>query len=218
MLSKKIVISSLFMALVSMVNGQSVDYTQGNTNPFAHYEYKSTSEWEKIDKQKNTSNSNGNVGYISNRIQNPLSAVQQKKYRSLISNASQVQGCWDKAASIYNVDPWMLMAIAKTESSFNSTALNVNSNRSFDIGMMQINSSWLPTLKRFGIEKEHLLNPCTSVFVGAWILAQNIQHFGYNQDGIGAYNSPGNITIRRNYAKKVYSNYRELVSDLYVSK
>ena len=213
---KLLIIISLGISQISFA--ESVDYTKGNSNPFVKYEYKSDAQWNSMQISDKLENS---TDYFNNRIQNPIAASKSKKggkYRHLIDNSSQISGCWDKAAVIYGVDPWLLMAIAKTESSFNINAINVNKNKSVDIGMMQINTIWLPTLKKFGIQKEHLFNPCTSIFVGAWIVAQNIKSFGYNQDGIGAYNSPGNIKIRRNYAKKVYSSYAELVADFYVKK
>ena len=99
-----------------------------------------------------------------------------------------------------------------------ANAINKNKNNSYDIGMMQINSFWLPTLAKYGITANDLLNPCTSVFVGSWIMAQNIKRFGFNQDGIGAYNSPGNITIRRRYAQAVYTAYNKIVQDFRVVK
>ena len=36
---------------------------------------------------------------------------------------------------------------------------------------MQINSSWLPILAKYGIAKSDLLNPCVNTHVGAWVLA-----------------------------------------------
>jgi soluble lytic murein transglycosylase-like protein len=177
-------------------------YNNGNSNPFTHYEYTGS-----VNNQSNYST------YFSNKITSPMTLKKSKKYQSLIDNAQSLNGCWDKAGIAYNVDPWLLFSIAKVESGFKRNATNTNTNKSIDIGMMQINTIWLPTLHKFGIEKMDLLEPCTSVFVGAWIVAQNIRKFGYNQDGIGAYNSPGNITIRRNYARKVYSAYNELTHD-----
>lgn len=150
----------------------------------------------------------------SPKIENKIS----NKYTNLLSNSQSLKGCWDGAAKAYNLDPWLLMAVAKVESSFNNIAINKNKNSTYDYGMMQINTIWLPTLYKFGITQKDLLNPCTSVFVGAWILAQNIQRFGYNKDGIGAYNSPGNPTIRRSYAEKVYKAYNEITNDFYYKK
>lgn len=149
-------------------------------------------------------------------VSNYNNATKNFKYKNLLLNSGTTGKCWDGAAKAYNLDPWLLMAVAKVESSFNNVAVNRNKNNSLDIGMMQINSIWLPTLSKFGIQTNDLLNPCTSIFVGAWIMAQNIKRFGYNKDGIGAYNSPGNVTIRRDYAFKVYKAYNEIIKDLYI--
>lgn len=54
---------------------------------------------------------------------------------------------------------------------------------------MQINSGWLPTLKRYGIDKRSLFDACTNTYVGAWILAQNVSKLGYNWRAVGAYNA-----------------------------
>ena len=43
-------------------------------------------------------------------------------------------------------------------------------------------------------------------------MRENINRLGYNIDGIGAYNSP-NLQIRRNYANKVISAYKEVTKD-----
>lgn len=214
----------LFICITSLsVHAQVNDYSNGNSNPFARYSYV-TPQQQAINAQKNEEQP---VQYFTKEIQNPLFVARKSnnsksggegKYKHLIANAPNMMGCWDNAARVYGLDPWLLMAIAKVESSFNNAAINVNKNQSTDYGMMQINSIWLPTLKKFGITKQDLFNPCTSVFVGAWILAQNIRNFGYNQDGIGAYNSPGNVTIRRNYASKVYKAYHEITHDLYYAK
>jgi soluble lytic murein transglycosylase-like protein len=210
---------SIFIILatcVSIANAQINDYSTGNSNPVAKYRYVTPAEQARI----NSAHDEQPVSYFTEKIQNPKTLTNNAtgKYKYLIQNADYMRGCWDNAAKVYGLDPWLLMAIAKVESSFNNVAINVNKNQSTDIGMMQINTIWLPTLRRFGITKHDLLNPCTSIFVGAWIMAQNIRNFGYNPDGIGAYNSPGNPVIRRKYAKKVYQAYHELTHDLYYSK
>jgi soluble lytic murein transglycosylase-like protein len=110
--------------------------------------------------------------------------------------------CFDEAAARYGLPVPLLKAISRVESSGRPHAINRNSNGTYDIGHMQINSSWLPTLRRYGIEKQHLFDACISTHVGAWILAQNISKLGYNWTAIGAYNavSPGK---RNAYAQKI---------------
>lgn len=123
--------------------------------------------------------------------------------------------CWQLAASRYHVDPLLLYAIAKVESGLNPTARNVNSDGSQDIGLMQINSRHLPALARFGITEQHLLTqPCTSVMVGAWILAGFIQEKGYSWQAVGAYNAgakPDREARRSRYALAVWRYYGELL-------
>lgn len=88
----------------------------------------------------------------------------------------------------YRVPVEVLKAIAKTESNFRPDARNRNPDGSEDVGLMQINSSWGPTLAGYGIREAELLEPCTNLKVGAWILASNASRLGWNWDAIGAYN------------------------------
>lgn len=119
--------------------------------------------------------------------------------------SASAHACWEEAASRYGVNPYMLYAIAKTESSLNPAAINRNKNGSYDIGLMQINSSWFPILRKYGVDEKQLLDACTSIHVGAWILAQNMQRLGNSWEAVGAYNS-SNPSIRLKYASKVYKN------------
>ena len=61
--------------------------------------------------------------------------------------------CWEEASRLYGIPVKMLKAVARTESGFNAKALHRNPDGSRDIGLMQINSSWLPALARYGIER-----------------------------------------------------------------
>lgn len=116
------------------------------------------------------------------------------------------QACWEQAASKYGVSAQLLYAIAKTESSLQAKAVNrANNNGSYDVGLMQINSSWLPMLGRYGIREKDLYEPCVSIEVGAWILAQNIRSHGYTWAAVGAYNTP-NPERGLQYARRVYNN------------
>ena len=97
--------------------------------------------------------------------------------------------CWEEASATYGIPVDVLKAVAKTESGFNQSAKNSNKNGSTDLGMMQINSKWLPELKKYDIDKEALLSDsCLNLKVGAWILSNNVRRLGWNWDAIGAYN------------------------------
>lgn len=110
--------------------------------------------------------------------------------------------CFDLASQRYRVPAPLLRAIAEQESRHQPHASNRNVNGSVDIGLMQINSQWLPTLRQHGIESQDLWDPCVNVLVGAWILHKNFQRYGYNTQGLGAYNS-GDPKRRERYAAEV---------------
>ena len=105
--------------------------------------------------------------------------------------------CWQLAASRY------------------PHARNVNSDGSQDIGLMQINSRHLPALAQWGITEQHLITqPCTSVMVGAWILAGFIREQGYGWQAVGAYNAGAKSdrqAQRSRYARAVWRYYGELL-------
>lgn len=116
------------------------------------------------------------------------------------------RNCWVEAANRYGVSPQVLYAIARTESGLKPMAVGKQSkNGTVDIGMMQINSSWLPTLARFGIRYEDLWEPCLNIHVGAWVLANNIRQHGNTWQAIGAYNAKSKEK-QLTYAWKVYRN------------
>jgi len=127
-------------------------------------------------------------------------------------------GCFEIAASKFSIDHRLLIAIAEVESSMNPTAIGLNKKDgkilSEDVGLMQINSTWFPTLEKMGITRKDLLdNPCQNIHVGAWILAKNIASNGVNWESVGAYNAGfknANAPFRLKYAKKVYARYLAL--------
>jgi hypothetical protein len=130
--------------------------------------------------------------------------------------AGSAWGCWQEAAERYNVNPHVLHAIAKCESSLNPKAMNrshIERTGTYDIGLMQINSSNLRGLRQHGIGEAELLDACTSINVGAWILAQKIQRHGHTWEAVGAYNAACTqlkgeacTAARTRYARCVYRN------------
>jgi soluble lytic murein transglycosylase-like protein len=113
--------------------------------------------------------------------------------------------CWEEAGARYGINPYLLYAIAKTESGLDPVAVNRNKNGSYDVGIMQINSSWFPQLRKYGISEQELFDPCVNIHVGAWVLAQNMRRMGNSWEAVGAYNAK-NPEMRVRYALKVYKN------------
>ncbi len=97
--------------------------------------------------------------------------------------------CFDEAGAAYGISPRLLWGISKGESNFDPAAINYNTNGTYDFGLMQINSSWAPTLRRMGIPWNALADPCTNVKVGAWVLAHCVRDYGYTWTAVGCYNS-----------------------------
>lgn len=111
--------------------------------------------------------------------------------------------CLDDAAANEGVPPVLLRAVAQHESAMRSDAVHRNANGSLDIGLMQINSGWLPILKRYGIVAHDLLDPCVNAYVGAWIIRSNVARFGATWKAVGAYNASSPDGQLR-YADAVY--------------
>ena len=125
------------------------------------------------------------------------------------STRHEVNQCIRHAASSYNIPVELLSAIAKVESNMNPRTINFNRNGTKDIGLMQINSVWLPELEKYGITEDRLWDTCTNAMVGAWILARNIATFGFNVNALGSYNAGpnGDRKVKINYAIKVLERY-----------
>lgn len=120
--------------------------------------------------------------------------------------------CFEQAGTRYGVSPLILQAIAQQESGMNPRAMNRNRNGTRDIGIMQINSSWLGFLARYHIREADLLDACTNIHVGAWILGSNFQRMGVSWEAVGAYNavSPDK---RARYATQVIRRLRHLLKE-----
>jgi len=95
--------------------------------------------------------------------------------------------CFEEAATQYGLSPRLLRSIATVESSCRPSAVHVNTNGSTDLGMMQVNSSWITKL---GLDRGRLLqDPCYNVMTGARILRQCVDRYGYTWEAVGCYNA-----------------------------
>ena len=100
--------------------------------------------------------------------------------------------CWSDAERLYGVSSHLLYAVARVESGLQPGAMNLTHRArtgTYDIGLMQINSSHLPKLASLGISERDLLEPCTNIKVGAWLLADSFARRGVSWDAVGAYNA-----------------------------
>lgn len=117
--------------------------------------------------------------------------------------------CFQEAGQMYGINPLVLRSIAKVESNTNPAAINKNSNETYDVGLMQINSIWKPVL---GDQRwSYLGDACYNTKTGAWILAMCINKYGYNWRALGCYNSQ-TPEKSETYARKVFNQLKQLES------
>jgi len=125
-----------------------------------------------------------------------------------------VISCLLSASLKYDIPPAILYSIMKVEGG-ETGMVNKNTNDSFDIGVMQINSLWLPELANHwnvsNLEAAYVLanDPCVNINVASWILKQKIKEAeGSLINGIAYYHSK-NPSLGKKYAMKVYDTLKK---------
>lgn len=122
--------------------------------------------------------------------------------------------CVADIAMHYQVEPALIDAVAQIESGKRNVGkIGPNSNGTYDLGVMQVNTWWLTrkgpySLASMGItERELLVNDCTNIAVGTWVLKQNLLAYGNNvRAALSAYNSgKPDTNVGLAYAEKVIS-------------
>ncbi len=110
--------------------------------------------------------------------------------------------CFDEAGKAFGINPFLLRGIARIESNLNPAAINRNANGSVDIGLMQVNSSWVSNM---GLDPGRLRSdPCYNVMAGSKILKLCIDRHGYTWEAVGCYNAVSRNKMI-NYSWKVFS-------------
>ncbi len=94
--------------------------------------------------------------------------------------------CFEEAGQYYAISPDLLQAIARVESNMRPGAVGRNKDGSMDYCHMQINSYWKKHLKG---RWRYLSDPCYCTMVGAWILRQCVDRYGYNWNAVACYHA-----------------------------
>jgi len=114
--------------------------------------------------------------------------------------------CFSEQEGIYGINSKLLQSIAETESNFNTKVIHNNHDGSFDIGVMQINSSWIRPL---GLDRQKLISdPCYNVSIGARILNMCVEKHGYTWEAVGCYNAVSKGK-RTRYSWKIYNKLKK---------
>ena len=103
--------------------------------------------------------------------------------------------CLFVAAQNYMVPPAVLLGIMQVEGGQVGVQVGPNTNGSYDLGVMQINTLWVDELaKHWKVSKSTAKkwikdDGCTNISVAAWILRQKINQTGSLSKGIAYYHS-----------------------------
>lgn len=117
--------------------------------------------------------------------------------------------CINEAALEYKIPAKLIVTILNVERGKVGLAKR-NQNGSYDLGPMQINTSWWPKLYRYGITPQKVRDDaCMNVKVGSWILSKTIAESTNLLTGIGDYNSH-TLHYNQAYVKQVRIRYTQL--------
>ncbi len=136
---------------------------------------------------------------------------------------------FNHGCALWGAPPTLALAIADIESGFNPWAVNIqgkshylrdresalalirkasSQRKSYDIGLMQINSYWLD---RLNLDPVDVLDPKINVIIGCWILSEELKRHGMTWKAIGAYHTPvnKNPARARAYAAKALKAWKD---------
>lgn len=152
---------------------------------------------------------------------------------SILDRERELSEYFDYPCAKFRIPKVLAMAIARQESYMQPWILNLagkdvhpstkeealyiakralDAGISFDVGMMQINSYWI---KKYKLPLEKVIEPSNNVYLGCWILAQEIQRHGLNWRAVAYYHTPLHRNPERGikYVKRI----RKHLNDILVS-
>jgi len=143
---------------------------------------------------------------------NSLLFAQTDNNSEIIKKYNKYDNLFQKVASEYNLPWFLLKSIAITENhKLNPKLVQKNTNHTYDIGLMQINSTWIKKLKnKFPqISFAKLKEPYFNIKIGAYILKQNIENYGYSWKSVSFYHS-FTKKYRIEWLKRIKNNIKYL--------
>lgn len=130
-----------------------------------------------------------------------------------LATSKVLAACLMLASQTYSVPPAVLVGIYKAEGGVVGEA-SKNTNGTYDLGPMQINTVWLPKLsEKWGVNEKTAYkwvkdDACTNVSVAAWILKSHLDETGSLSQAISNYHSRTPHYGNR-YKKKVIALMRD---------
>ncbi len=131
----------------------------------------------------------------------------------VMATSKVLAACLMLASQTYSVPPAVLVGIYKAEGGKVGQEVR-NTNGTYDLGPMQINTIWLPELsQKWGVSESTARkwvrdDACTNVGVSAWILNSHLQETGSLSQAIAHYHSRTPIHGTR-YKSKVIDILKE---------
>lgn len=150
-------------------------------------------------KKQETNNYNNLEKLIKNAPIKPK--VKPTSYNTSSNN------CIIQSAESYNINPYLLYAIAKVESGFDPNAINYDKNGTADLGMFQINTA---NLDDWHIPYQYAFNVCYGAQMASYVLRKCIDDFGVSWKAIDCYNKGARNA--HNDSMYVYKVYKALLS------
>ena len=152
---------------------------------------------------------------------------------ALQDRQQELEPLFDAPCARYQVPKVLALAIARQESGCHPWILNISgrdvrprskeealryaqwamrAGRSFDVGIMQVNSYWV---RKYGWPLEQVLEPVNNVKIGVWILAQEIHRHGLNWKAVAYYHTPlhKNPERGRHYAQLVLGHVKKILGE-----
>lgn len=112
----------------------------------------------------------------------------------VLATAKMIGACLLLASQTYKVPPAVMIGIMHVEGGRVGQEVR-NTNGSYDLGPMQVNTLWMPQLaKLWNVDQATARawvrdNGCVNVYVAAWILRQKIDNTSGLYNGIAHYHS-----------------------------